>query len=82
MRSLPRDTIRALAEAAGLDLDDELFEDLVASYRAYAPILVRIPREVPLSAEPAHVFDPRQTMPDNRATAHRADPSERRETGQ
>ena len=62
--SLSREVIQAIAASAGLTLTDEQFEDLVASYRIYEPVLARLPRESPYSAEPAHVFDPRSFMPD------------------
>jgi len=61
--SLPTETIKAIAEAAGLKLTDEQFADLVAAYRLYEPVLARLPRDWPYSAEPAHVFDPRTCMP-------------------
>jgi hypothetical protein len=61
--SLPTETIRAIAEAAGLKLTDEQFADLVAAYRLYEPVLARLPRDWPYAAEPAHVFDPRSCMP-------------------
>jgi hypothetical protein len=62
VRDLSVETIRELAEAAGLHLDDEQFDDLVASYRLYASVLARIPRDLPLSAEPSHIFDPRTAV--------------------
>lgn len=61
--SLPTETIRAIAEAAGLKLTDEQFADLVAAYRLYEPVLARLPRDWPYATEPAHVFDPRTCMP-------------------
>ena len=62
--TLSGEAIKATAEAAGLTLTDEQLADLVAAYRAYAPALARLPRNLPFSAEPAHVFDPRRFMPD------------------
>lgn len=62
--SLPTETIRTIAEAAGLKLTDEQFADLVAAYRLYEPVLARLPRDWPYAAEPAHVFDPRTCMPE------------------
>lgn len=62
--TLPREAIRALTEAAGLSLTEEQFADLIEAYQAYAPVLNRLPRDPPFSAEPAHVFDPRRFMPD------------------
>jgi hypothetical protein len=61
--TLPTETIRAIADAAGLKLTDEQFADLVTAYRLYEPVLARLPRDWPYSAEPAHVFDPRSCMP-------------------
>lgn len=61
--SLSREAIEAIAMSAGLTLTEEQFEDLVASYRIYEPVFARLPREIPFSAEPAHVFDPRSFMP-------------------
>jgi len=65
--SLPTDTIRTIAEAAGLKLTEEQFADLVAAYRLYEPVLARLPRDWPYAAEPAHVFDPRTCMPERGA---------------
>jgi hypothetical protein len=61
--TLPIDTTKAIADAAGLRLTDEQFADLVAAYRLYEPVLARLPRDWPFAAEPAHVFDPRSCMP-------------------
>lgn len=61
--TLSTETIKAIAEAAGLRLSKEQFADLVASYRLYEPVLARLPRDWPFAAEPAHVFDPRTCMP-------------------
>jgi hypothetical protein len=60
--TLPTETIKAIAEAAGLKLTDEQFADLVAAHRLYEPVLARLPRDWPYAAEPAHVFDPRTCM--------------------
>ena len=65
--SLPTETIRTIAEAAGLKLTDEQFADLVAAYRLYEPVLARLPRDWPYAAEPAHVFDPGTCMPERGA---------------
>ena len=65
--SLPTETIRTIAEAAGLKLTDEQFADLVAAYRLYEPVLARLPRDWPYATEPAHVFDPRTCMPERGA---------------
>jgi hypothetical protein len=56
--------IRAMTRMAGHELTDQQFEDLVAGYRLYEPVLARLPRDLPPSAEPAHVFDPRSFMPE------------------
>jgi hypothetical protein len=65
--SLPTDTIRTIAEAAGLQLTEEQFADRGAADRLYAPVLARLPRDWPYAAEPAHVFDPRTCMPERGA---------------
>jgi hypothetical protein len=59
-----REDIRTIARMAGLTLSEQQFEDLVAGYRLYEPVLARLPRDLPFSAEPAHVFDPRSFMPE------------------
>lgn len=61
--SLPTETIKAIADAAGLRLSDEHFADLVAAYRLYEPVLARLPRDWAFDIEPAHIFDPRTCMP-------------------
>ena len=55
--------IRAMTRIAGHELNEEQFQDLVAAYRLYEPVLARLPRDLPPSAEPAHIFDPRSFMP-------------------
>jgi hypothetical protein len=65
--TLSTDTIKAIADAAGLRLTDEQFADLVAAYRLYEPVLARLPRDWPFATEPAHVFDPRSCMPRQKA---------------
>jgi hypothetical protein len=57
------DDIRAMTRMAGHDLTEQQFVDLVAAYRLYEPVLARLPRDLPPSAEPAHIFDPRSFMP-------------------
>ena len=59
-----REDILTITKMAGLKLSDQQFEDLVAGYRLYEPVLARLPRDPPFSAEPAHVFDPRSFMPE------------------
>ena len=59
-----REEIRTVTKMAGLTLSDQQFDDLVAAYRIYEPILERLPRDLPYSAEPAHIFDPRSFMPE------------------
>lgn len=61
--NLPNESIKAIAAAAGLKLNEEQFGDLVAAYHAYKPVLARLPRDWPYATEPAHVFDPRSCMP-------------------
>jgi hypothetical protein len=60
---LSTEAIAAIAQNAGLRLNDEQFADLVAAYRLYEPVLARLPRDWPYATEPAHVFDPRSCMP-------------------
>lgn len=66
--TLSTETIKAIADAAGLRLTDEQFADLVAAYRLYEPVLARLPRNWPYASEPAHVFDPRSCMPEHGAS--------------
>jgi hypothetical protein len=61
---ISREEIRTVTRMAGLTLCDQQFDDLVAAYRIYQPILERLPRDLPFSAEPAHIFDPRSFMPE------------------
>jgi hypothetical protein len=62
--TVSREDILTITRMAGLTLSDQQFEDLVAGYRLYEPVLARLPRDEPFSAEPAHVFDPRSHMPE------------------
>jgi hypothetical protein len=62
-----RDDILAFTRMVGLKLSDQQFEDLVSAYRLYEPVLARLPRDLPFSAEPAHIFDPRTFMPEEGA---------------
>ena len=61
---MSREDIRTITRLAGLDLTDQQFEDLVAAYRLYEPVLARLPRDLPYSVDPAHLFDPRSFMPE------------------
>lgn len=56
--------IRAMTRMAGHELTEQQFDDLVTAYRLYEPVLARLPRDLPPSAEPAHIFDPRTFMPE------------------
>jgi len=58
-----RDEIAALARNAGLDLPQDLFDELVEAYRHVEPMLVRLRRGRARADEPAHVFDPRKFTP-------------------
>jgi hypothetical protein len=58
-----REDIRTITRLAGLNLSEQQFEDLVAGYRLYEPVLARLPRDLPYSVDPAHLFDPRSFMP-------------------
>ena len=66
--TVSREDIRTIARMAGLTLSEQQFEDLVAGYQLYEPVLARLPRDVPFSAEPAHIFDPRSFMPEGGST--------------
>ena len=52
------DEIRAMAWHAGLDLPDDLLQQLITAWPAYEAMVRRIPRGLPYSAEPAHGFRP------------------------
>ncbi|MGH7058904.1 MAG: hypothetical protein ACREFH_00855 [Stellaceae bacterium] len=52
------DEIRALARRAGLDLPDELMQQLIAAWPAFEAMVRRIPRALPRAAEPAHTYRP------------------------
>jgi hypothetical protein len=65
LRDLPSATpeeIRALALRAGLDLPEDLLQQLIAAWPAYEAMVRRIPRGLPYSAEPAHAFRPSRLM--------------------
>ena len=62
--TVSREDILTITRMVGLKLTEQQFEDLVAGYRLYEPVLARLPRDVPFSAEPAHIFDPRSFMPE------------------
>lgn len=52
------DEIRAMARRAGLDLPDELMQQLIAAWPAFEAMVRRIPRNLPRAAEPAHTYRP------------------------
>jgi hydrogenase maturation factor len=58
-----REEIAALARNAGLDLPQDLFDELVEAYRHVEPMLMRLRRGRRHADEPAHVFDPRKFTP-------------------
>jgi hypothetical protein len=58
-----RRPIAVLAKAAGLELDDAGFDELLQAWRAIEPALGRLRRNRAFAEEPAHVYDPRQFMP-------------------
>ena len=62
--TISREAILTITRMAGLTLSEQQFEDLVSGYRLYEPVLARLPRDLPFSGEPAHVFDPRSFMPE------------------
>lgn len=65
MRDLPPatpDQIRMLAARAGLDLPEDLLQQLIAAWPAYEAMVRRIPRSRPYAAEPAHTFRPQRLV--------------------
>jgi hypothetical protein len=52
------DEIRAMAGRAGLDLPDELMQQLIAAWPDFEAMVRRIPRDLPRAAEPAHTYRP------------------------
>jgi hypothetical protein len=61
LRDLPpatADEIRALTRRAGLDLPEDLLQQLIAAWPAYEAMVRRIPRGRLYATEPAHSFRP------------------------
>jgi hypothetical protein len=59
------DEIRAMVRRAGLDLPEELLQQLIAAWPAYEAMVRRIPRSRGYAEEPAHSFRPaRWARPD------------------
>ena len=52
-----REDIRKMARAAGLDLPDELMEELCEAYPAFEAMVRRLPRARLRGDEPAHTAD-------------------------
>jgi hypothetical protein len=50
--------IRAMALRAGLNLTEDLMQQLIAAWPAYEQMVRRIPRSRAYEAEPAHIFKP------------------------
>jgi len=50
--------IRAMVHKAGLDLPEELLQQLIAAWPAYEAMVRRIPRRRAYAEEPAHAFRP------------------------
>ena len=52
------DEVLTLARNAGLDLPEPYAGEIVAAYGHLQRLLARLPRDLPMAAEPAHVFRP------------------------
>lgn len=52
-----REQIREMARAAGLNLPEELMEELCDAYPAFEAMVRRLPRARPRFDEPAHTAD-------------------------
>jgi hypothetical protein len=52
-----REDIRKMARAAGLDLPEQLMEELCDAYPAFEAMVRRLPRARPRFDEPAHTVD-------------------------
>ncbi|HYC44019.1 MAG TPA: hypothetical protein VED01_00915 [Burkholderiales bacterium] len=63
LKDLPpssRDDIRRMAREAGLDLPEQLMNELCDAYPAFEAMVRRLPRRRPRFDEPAHVADVRR----------------------
>ena len=56
--------IRAMARRAGLDLPEELMQQLIAVWPSFEAMIRRIPRSLGREAEPAHVYRPLRLVRD------------------
>jgi hypothetical protein len=54
--------IRAMARRAGLNLPDDLMQQLIAAWPAFEAMVRRIPRSLPRAAEPAHTYRPTRAV--------------------
>lgn len=50
--------IRAMTRRAGLDLPEELMQQLIAAWPSFEAMVRRIPRNLGREAEPAHSYRP------------------------
>jgi hypothetical protein len=50
--------IREMTARAGLNLPEELMQQLIAAWPAYEQMVRRIPRSRGYAEEPAHIFQP------------------------
>ena len=55
---MTRDEVLVLARNAGLELPEPYAGEIVAAYGHLQKLLDRLPRDTPMTAEPAHVFRP------------------------
>jgi hypothetical protein len=51
-----------MARRAGLDLPDDLMQQLIAAWPAFEAMVRRIPRSLPRAAEPAHTYRPTRAV--------------------
>lgn len=57
-RKATPEEVLTLARQAGLDLPEPYAGEIVAAYGHLQTLLARLPRDLPMVAEPAHVFRP------------------------
>jgi hypothetical protein len=53
-----QEDIRAMTRRAGLDLPEELMQQLIAVWPTFEAMVRRIPRNLDRAAEPAHSYRP------------------------
>ena len=67
LSNLPPSTpeeVRVMTRRAGLDLPEELMEQLIAAWPAFEAMVRRIPRSLDREAEPAHSYRPLRIVRD------------------